>query len=32
MLKEKLTLVINSCDKFSDLWENHIDEDGEPPL
>ena len=25
MLKEKLTLVINSCDKFSDLWENHID-------
>lgn len=25
MLKKKLTLVINSCDKFSDLWENHID-------
>lgn len=25
MLKEKLTLVINSCDKFSDLWQMHFD-------
>ena len=25
MLKEKLTLVINSCDKFSDLWQTHFD-------
>lgn len=24
MLKEKLTLVINSCNKFSDLWQTHI--------
>jgi len=24
MLKDKLTLVIHSCDKFSDLWDTHI--------
>ena len=25
MLEEKLTLAISSCEKFSDLWENHIE-------
>ena len=24
MLKNKLTLVIHTCDKFSDLWDGHI--------
>lgn len=24
MLNDKLTLVINTCDKFSDLWNDHI--------
>ncbi|HAN21282.1 MAG: hypothetical protein A2Y15_02255 [Clostridiales bacterium GWF2_36_10] len=24
MLKDKLTLMIHSCDKFSDLWDTHI--------
>lgn len=24
MLKDKLTLVIHTCDKFSDLWDGHI--------
>ena len=24
MLKDKMTLVINSCDKFSDLWDEHV--------
>lgn len=24
MLKDKITLVISSCDKFSDLWDAHI--------
>ena len=24
MLSDKLTLVIHSCDKFSDLWDSHI--------
>lgn len=24
MLKEKLTLIIHSCDKFSDLWDTHV--------
>lgn len=25
MLKEKLTMLINTCDKFSDLWDTHIE-------
>ena len=25
MLKDKLTLVIHSCDKFSDLWDAHVE-------
>lgn len=24
MLKDKLTLMIHSCDKFSDLWDSHV--------
>lgn len=24
MLKKKLTMIIHSCDKFSDLWDSHI--------
>ena len=24
MLKNRLTLLIHSCDKFSDLWDAHI--------
>lgn len=24
MLKDKLTMIINSCEKYSDLWESHI--------
>ena len=24
LLKDKLTMVIQTCDKFSDLWEGHF--------
>lgn len=24
MLKDQMTMIILSCDKFSDLWEGHV--------